>query len=339
MTTMQSFSAKKQLDNQDSFFQAIQIVNNKPLTRTVPKDESVPNYYMSLPEEGYIESLIPQPSNEPQFQPTDYKLESKLGNGEFGEVFLARSKIDNEKVVMKRISKSAKNFKWKYVDRETQVGRVLYGIDHIISCTAKFETPNNIYLVFPYFEGVDMITWMEQRDFQPVEAKKFKPLFKQLVNALINCHNNGIGHRDIKCDNVLVDKKGSNIQLIDFGLSSVEDSKDKRQNEGVGSMQYVAPELLIGDSYKSFKADVFSTGCVLYCMIFGEFPFNQEERMSTLRAGRVPEVNFKGDSVPHKVPKKVKDLISKMLEHDPERRISMEDVLEHKWLKSKFHLF
>jgi serine/threonine protein kinase len=130
------------------------------------------------------------------FRLEDYALTKRIGQGSFGEVFLALSPF-GDKVVLKRIPKG-NNFKRKHVEREASVGTILSGNDTIVACKARFETSNNVYMMLNYFDGIDVIAWMEQRGFAPVSEKEAKKLFIQIVEALLYCHNKGVGHRDIK---------------------------------------------------------------------------------------------------------------------------------------------
>jgi len=209
--------------------------------------------------------------------------------------------------------------------------------DHpgIVPCLTKFETGRNVYLVFPFFEGRDLITYLEDRNFWPLEDKHAKNIFKQLANALSFCHSKGIGHRDVKLENILINKNGQ-VKLIDFGLCTLDDSISILQEDRVGSVDYVAPELLLGKSYNSFKADVFSAGVVLYCLLFGKFPFVGDERLNEIRMGTIKKITVmeKKDKF-IAISKEAKQLLELMLEGDPEKRISMQEVLQHKWFQVK----
>jgi serine/threonine protein kinase len=131
-----------------------------------------------------------------------------------------------------------------------------------------------------------------------------------------------------KCENIIIDKKAKNILLIDFGLCSVNDYQNKLHIIGVGSPQYSPPEILSSKPYNSFKVDVFCAGVVLYCMLFAQFPYINKDRIEQIKNGTKLKVPFHEK----KISKKATDLISRMLEDDPEKRITLKHVAEHKWL-------
>jgi len=246
--------------------------------------------------------------------------------------FLATSETGNLKV-FKRIPKSTQKFRWEYIEREEKAGEFVGNHKNIVPCIARFETQKNVYLVFDYFEGKDLIAYLEDRNYWPLEEKHARNYFRQLVGALCYCHSKGVGHRDIKLENILVDKNG-NIKLIDFGLCTLQDSPAKFQEDKVGSIDYVAPEVLTSLPYQSWKADVFSAGVVLFCLLFGKFPFQAEERLEEIRLGIRKPINMdKKDRLFSSVSSEAKDLISNMTHPDPNKRYNMDEVLKHKWLK------
>jgi len=270
------------------------------------------------------------------FRPKDYQLTKRLGRGEFGEVYLATSSTSGERIVMKRIPKNSPTFKWNYIQREEEAGYILKN-EGIVPCFTKFETTNNVYLVFPYFEAKDLITYLEDRNFWPLEDKHAKSIIRQIVVSLMFCHSKGIGHRDVKLENILIDKNGK-IKLIDFGLCTLNDDRNQKHEDKVGSLDYAAPELLLKKPYSSFKADVFSTGVVLYCLLLGKFPFVAEERAQNIRKGIDTKLTFgegKFSRLFSSISKEAKDLLTCMLEPNPEKRIAMEEIMGHKWFSKK----
>jgi serine/threonine protein kinase len=265
---------------------------------------------------------------------SEYVIEKSLGKGVFGEVLLAKSTITGEHVALKRIPKGGPKFNWKHLKVEVEAGRRISNHKNIASMETYFETINNFYIVFEFVEGIDLFGLLESRDFHPLEEKETKKLMAQIVDALIHCHNNGVAHRDIKLDNLLVDWSG-NIKLIDFGLCSIDEDLC---TDFVGSPEYVAPEVIQQIPHSGYKADVFSLGMVLYCMLFGQFPFIPDQRLQMVALGLPhPTLEWpdKQLNFPAFVSKSAKELLIQMLEVDPTKRISMEEVKSHKWFSSK----
>jgi len=145
-----------------------------------------------------------------------------------------------------------------------------------------------------------------------------------------------VAHRDIKLDNILLDSKG-NTKIIDFGLASMDEDEVHGCRNFVGSPEYVAPEIIQRKPYSGYKADVYSLGMVLYCMLFGQFPFIPEKRFESILNGEEHPVLEWPDQLlkfpTFSVSKTARDLLSQMLEVDPSKRISMEQLSKHNWLQ------
>jgi len=147
------------------------------------------------------------------------------------------------------------------------------------------------------------------------------------LRVISHCHRNGIGHRDIKLENVLINED-NRIVLIDFGFCTLNDSWDKKHKRSLGSLEYTAPELLIRDPYCSFLSDAFSSGVILYTLFFGEFPFQIEDLQHSLIIDhRLPDLKF-----PSKISKEAEDLLKGMLEFDPYKRITIDEAIVHPFL-------
>jgi len=278
-------------------------------------------------------SLKPQPVvvEQKKFAPCDFVIESKLGAGVFGEVFLATSESNGEEVALKRISKRNPKFDAQMVNREITAGEALKH-DGIVGYKSHFETLNNIYLVYELVKGHDLCTFMTDRNYEPVGDREARSILKQLVRGLIFCHEQGIAHRDIKLDNILITPEGK-TKIIDFGLSTSKILSTDKCRDFVGSPEYAAPEIMGRKPYNPFKSDVFSVGVVMYGLLFGEFPFSTADRWDKVAAGNHPAIRWadKVPTFPGVVSKDAKDLIEAMLEVNPEKRISMDQILSHKW--------
>jgi len=273
----------------------------------------------------------PAPVEQKKFAPCDFVIESKLGAGVFGEVFLATSESNGEEVALKRISKRNPKFDAQMVNREITAGESLKH-DGIVGYKSHFETLNNIYLVYELVKGHDLCTFMTDRNYEPVGDKEARNILKQLIRGLIYCHETGIAHRDIKLDNILITPEGK-TKIIDFGLSTSKIQPTDKCKDFVGSPEYAAPEIMGRKPYNPFKSDVFSVGVVMYGLLFGEFPFSTADRWDKVAAGTHPAIRWadKVPSFPGSVSKDAKELIEIMLEVDPEKRVSMEQILSHKW--------
>ena len=156
-------------------------------------------------------------------------------------------------------------------------------------------------------------------------------MFVQVATAVRYCHKKHIIHRDIKLDNVLLDDDDV-CKLCDFGVSRTL-SPHKIIQEQCGTPAYLAPEIVQDEGYSGFKADVWSLGVLLYVLVSGVMPF---------RASTVKELNkciLKGDFEflsDVKLSSEIRDLISKMLNVNVEKRLDSAQVLAHSWFKMDF---
>ena len=150
--------------------------------------------------------------------------------------------------------------------------------------------------------------------------------FQQLINALIYLHSQNITHRDIKIDNLLLDKN-LDLKLIDFGLST-KYNDDKLLTQPCGTIVYAAPEVLQCGQYHGMLADVWSSGIVLYGMLSGYLPFCEKD--DEINKNLILEGNFE---IPNNFSKLATDLIIRMLDINPLTRYTLNDIIEHPWFK------
>lgn len=178
-----------------------------------------------------------------------------------------------------------------------------------------------------FCEGGDIFSMIQKAD--NFNEKIASRLMKQVINSVLYCHINGIVHRDIKSDNILLLQNNitSPVKLIDFGIS-VKFEKNTKLKEKTGTVLYIAPEVING-SYDE-KCDIWSCGVLMYMMLSGMPPFygaNRKEVMTKIKKGKF---SFKS-KIWSLISKEAKDLIEKMLTYDPEKRPSCREVLNHPW--------
>jgi len=267
---------------------------------------------------------------QPKTTDCNYSLIKRLGEGEFGQVYLGANP-SGEKFALKKISKISSKFKKSMIAREVRAGKLL---DHpsIIKFEESFETASSFYLVMEYFGSQDLYSALEDRNFSPYCEEDAKKLFKQLVSALLHCHSKGIAHRDVKLENLLINKRG-HIKLIDFGLCDyVFDSEKQLQFsvDGVGSPCYIGPEIMTKRPYNALKCDVWSSAVVLYSLLFGRFPFSSSQ-YEHLASGEPLQVQF--PEIP--VSELAKNLMTRMLSVNPETRIDLQEVEDHPWMQEE----
>jgi len=286
-----------------------------------------------------------------------YTVIKPLDKGSFGEVSLVmlsnpvinstmscatvNLKKSEGKYVIKKVEKDKVND--TLLSNEIEAGGRLVDHPFIPKFIETYNDQKFCYMVFEYFHGDNLYSFLESRNFKPLREHQIKRIMRQLVDALVYCHSHKICHRDLKLENVLYNPMKRQAKLIDFGLCAVNGiSCADMCNNWCGSPDYVCPEILIQQPYSGCLSDVWSLGIILYVLLFGQMPFNFKERYYSLQHGEGhPELEFPSEKeMPQRVSDGAKDLIKKMLAIEPRQRISMEEIPCHKWMQKKSnHLF
>jgi len=252
-----------------------------------------------------------------------WKLEKKLGGGSYGSVYLARHMIfSNKKRAVKVIPK---NKKGKTFFTEKEAGKRLRH-PRIIQLYKTDEDEANFYLFFEYFEGVDLMTYMRKMRDECFSEEEARLIVGQVMDALVYAHSQGVSHRDIKVDNIMINPYTLQVKLLDWGLSHVWDETDL--GEGFcGSFGYMAPEVATpGTIYNSTLTDSFSLGCLFFELIVGELPF-PKDRVDCVQSGyEHPEPKLY--LLPDWISPATRMTIASMLDIYPENRISLETLID-----------
>ncbi|KAJ3033664.1 hypothetical protein HDV00_005985 [Rhizophlyctis rosea] len=269
-----------------------------------------------------------------------YKLQRTIGEGEFGKVKLAVHYDTGKEVAIKLIKKEnieSPNRRAKLM-REISI---LQALDHpfIVKLIEVIETEQYIGMVLEYASGGELFEHiLAHRYLKERDACRF---FAQLIAGVHYLHALHIVHRDLKLENLLLDGQ-RNIIITDFGFanrSSVD--KDALLMTSCGSPCYAAPELVISDGYVGEAADIWSCGVILYAMLCGYLPFDDDPQ------------NPDGDNInllykyileteldfPDYISEDARDLLRKMLVPDPRGRAGMRDVMAHRWLAPYAYYF
>ena len=155
-----------------------------------------------------------------------------------------------------------------------------------------------------------------------LNEKEASYYFYQLINGLEYLHKNGIVHRDLKSENLLINKNNI-LKIIDFGLSNYYDNR-KLLSSRCGSPSYAAPEVIEGKKYDGIMVDIWSTGIILYSMLCGCFPFNDDNKDILYEKIIKGHINY-----PDNLDEDAIDLIKKILVNEPKRRISLQNIKKH----------
>ena len=267
-----------------------------------------------------------------------WHLGKTLGKGATGRVRLARHAVTQQMVAIKIVSKKSaamvQSASMTRMDNDSSLGRrtMPFGIEREVVIMKLIEHPNvinlydiwenrgELYLVLEYVEGGELFDYVSSNGALPEEEAV--RLFRQIIAGLSYCHRFNICHRDLKPENILLDNR-RNIKLADFGMAALQ-PKDKWLNTSCGSPHYAAPEIIMGHKYRGDKADIWSVGIILFAMLNGFLPFDGGDLTATLRLVK------KGDYyLPPNLSVEASDLIQRVLQKRPEKRICMDDIWDH----------
>ncbi|CAM8920608.1 unnamed protein product [Rhodiola kirilowii] len=251
-----------------------------------------------------------------------YELVKDIGSGNFGVARLMRDKLTGELVAVKYIERGEKID--ENVKREIINHRSLRHPNIVIL------TPTHLAIVMEYASGGELFERIcNAGRFSEDEARFF---FQQLISGVSYCHAMQVCHRDLKLENTLLDgSQAPRLKICDFGYSksSVLHSQPKST---VGTPAYIAPEVLLKKEYDGKIADVWSCGVTLYVMLVGAYPFEDPDEPKNFRKTihRILNVQYSIPDYVHVSPECC-HLISRIFVADPAKRITMEEIRNHKW--------
>ncbi|KAJ7959919.1 Non-specific serine/threonine protein kinase [Quillaja saponaria] len=256
-----------------------------------------------------------------------YELGRLLGQGTFAKVYYARSTTTNQSVAIKVIDKDKilKAGLVEQIKREISVMRLVRH-PNVLHLYEIMATKSKIYFVLEYAKGGELFDMVSKGKLNEEVARKY---FQQLVNAVDYCHCRGVYHRDIKPENLLLDEN-KNLKVSDFGLSALAESKrqDGLLHTTCGTPAYVAPEVIERKGYDGAKADIWSCGVVLFVMLAGYLPFHDSNLIEMYR--KIGKAEFK---CPNWFSPEVRRLLVKILNPDPNTRISIAKIRQSYWFK------
>ncbi|KAL9937883.1 hypothetical protein V8E36_003428 [Tilletia maclaganii] len=260
----------------------------------------------------------------PPIKVGQYLLQQTLGAGSFGKVKLATHSVTGHRVAMKFISKrkiSAMDMGGR-VKREIQYLKLLRH-PHIIKLYEVISTPTDIIMVIEYAGGELFEYIVERGRMKEDEARRF---FQQIICAMEYCHRHKIVHRDLKPENLLLDEF-LNVKIGDFGLSNIMTDGDFLKTS-CGSPNYAAPEVISGKLYAGPEIDIWSCGVILYVMLCGRLPFEDEYIPQLFK-----KINGGIYSLPSYLSPEAKSLLQSMLVVDPVKRITIAEIRSLPWFQ------
>ncbi|KAM4735946.1 SNF-related serine/threonine-protein kinase [Anableps anableps] len=255
-----------------------------------------------------------------------YDLDKTLGRGHFAVVKLARHVFTGEKVAVKVIDKT--KLDTVATGHLFQEVRCMKLVQHpnIVRLYEVIDTQTKLYLILELGDGGDMFDYIMKHE-EGLNEELAKKYFAQIVHAISYCHRLHVVHRDLKPENVVFFEKQGLVKLTDFGFSN-KFQPGKKLTTSCGSLAYSAPEILLGDEYDAPAVDIWSLGVILFMLVCGQPPFQEANDSETLTM--IMDCKY---TVPAHVSSACRDLIDRMLQRDPKRRASLEEIEGHAWLQ------
>lgn len=253
-----------------------------------------------------------------------YELHETIGSGGFAKVKLATHTLTGEKVAIKIMDKKALGDDLPRVKVEINAMKELRH-QHICQLMQVIETEEKIFMILEYCPGGELFDYIVAKDrLSESEARFF---FRQIIAALAYIHSKGYAHRDLKPENLLLDDNQC-LKLIDFGLcAKPQGGMDNLLSTCCGSPAYAAPELICGKNYLGSEADLWSMGVLLYALLCGYLPFDDDNinlLYKKIQNGKYELPSWLShDSV---------NLLADLLQTDPKRRITMKQLVYHPWV-------
>ncbi|KKK15958.1 cdk5 [Aspergillus rambellii] len=327
-------------------------------TLASPKSFLFNNSHRTTPPPPPPPPRPPQPHRWPTtmdkaHQPSSFQQLEKLGEGTYATVFKGRNRQTGELVALKEIHLDSEEGTPSTAIREISLMKELKH-ESIVSLYDVIHTENKLMLVFEYMDK-DLKKYMDTRgDRGQLDQATIKSFMHQLMNGIAFCHDNRVLHRDLKPQNLLINKRGQ-LKLGDFGLARAFGIPVNTFSNEVVTLWYRAPDVLLGSRTYNTSIDIWSAGCIMAELYTGRplFPgtTNEDQLQKIFRLmgtpsertwpgiSQLPEYkpNFHvyatqdlGIILPQIDPLGL-DLLNRMLQVRPEMRISAHDALQHPW--------
>ena len=185
--------------------------------------------------------------------------------------------------------------------------------ENIVRLFESFESKQHIVFVMEVCGAGDLLTYVRKRRKLKEDSAKF--IFKQIISGLKYVHSKGVLHRDIKLDNILLTSEGR-VKICDFGVSKLT-KPGEHMSEQCGTPAYIAPEVFEGRGYSGYSSDIWSSGVVLYAMLYGTVPFKASNMNDLQKQITKGKTTFKED-----ISEQSLDLLKSILTLDPQKRIT-----------------
>ncbi|KAK4265372.1 hypothetical protein QN277_026432 [Acacia crassicarpa] len=256
-----------------------------------------------------------------------YELGRLLGHGTFAKVYHAKNLQSGKSVALKVVGKE-KVIKVGMMEQMKREISVMKMVEHpnIVELYEVMASKSKIYIAMELVRGGELFNKIARGRLREDVARVY---FQQLISAIDFCHSRGVYHRDLKPENLLLDEDG-NLKVTDFGLSTFAEHlrQDGLLHTTCGTPAYVAPEVIGRKGYDGDKADIWSCGVILYVLLAGFLPFQDDNLMAMYK--KIYRGDFK---CPPWFSSDARRLITKLLDPNPSTRITISKIMDSPWFK------
>ena len=319
-------------------------LNNNNITNIEESKKEI-NIYMaeSLNLTEYIKNFYKKNKKYPQTNLNFYKYGRLIGQGAFGKVNLGLNVLTGRVVAIKSFNKKNFDMNNDFMKKIIYETNLMKKLNHknVTKILEMFEDDKYILIIMEYINGGNLFSFVKKRRKLTEKISKF--LFRQIILGLKHIHSKNIVHRDVKLENILIDLNNT-IKICDFGIGRVLSSPQELLHDQCGTPMYMAPEILFSTKekgYKGFPVDIWSAGIALYIMLSGTLPFSIKKEDSILdmnennkkkNVALKQAIMFTQPKKIEKISDKAKDLLHGLLNKDPNKRLTIEQILKHPWL-------
>ena len=266
-----------------------------------------------------------------------YILKEIAGKGKFSTVYRAIDKINDRTVAIKIIDKRVlKLTELDLIKTEIDILKICQH-PYVIRLYEVIETYGRIDIVLEYCKISNLYQYLHSKNFNLTELQIVTYIHK-ISKAVYSMHNLGIIHRDLKLSNIALASEKEDIRILDFGLSKIL-GPGETCSESYGTPGYAAPEVINEENY-GFKVDVWSIGAITYFMCTSKLPFDYITKGLSVKNIVIntlnDEIKFK-DICWTNLSKEVVKFIKGCMNKNPEKRLTIKEVLEHEWIKKFFY--
>ncbi|KAI3387119.1 hypothetical protein SNEBB_009960 [Seison nebaliae] len=302
-------------------------LNQKNLTDSLRTEQPVETQQKSNEHQDKHRNHQHDGKKKMKFTLDDFETGQVLGRGNFARVLLAKCKLNNQLYALKVLPKDRIKTP-EMLQRIQREIRTQMKLKHpnIIRMLTSFDNANYLFLVLSYAPNGQLYDLIKSLTTLPVQYISIYT--RNIGDALLHCHSKGVIHRDLKPENILLGRHGEAL-LADFG--SITYLEYERRNTFVGTIDYLAPEVIRGEE-QTTTVDCWCLGVLMYEMSVGRPPFWNKFCQATMDL--VQNVRYE---IPSTVDADAADIIRQLLIKNPSNRMSLEDILDHNFLRRFFH--